>query len=247
MQMESLFASYLTPDLESLVTGRILSVLSQYLQEQDRFITTLNMRTAQSKEILDAVLSKDKEKKYTKVLKKAHKYRKKQLKALINMLSAIATKEGEHAQAAAEILAIIRKHIQALSRYGYSTCSQKFNLLISEFSLIDHHIKTAGAEEWVRDFIAAHDAFKEVYKNKITYTADKTLPTLREASQNVIDNLQLLLGCVKVLGEEYPNEFTKLIAELNEIISDIMTIARLNKSRGANDDNQDNNEDSNAA
>lgn len=248
IKVEELSMSYLDGDMQSLATGKIFNVYTQYTQEQDYFLTLIGNKLEKSKKILDDVLNKSRQNKYTKDLNVLNKSRKEQFSALDNILSGLSKKTGERAQAAKRILTAIHKHTTTLSNIGYAKCTRKINQITETLSSMEEDIQTAGVAEWITDLLTVHEQFKVMEKNKITYTIDSnTLPPLREARRKAADYLETILGSIVILVEEHPDIYEPMLAEINEIIGDIMAVARSKKTRNSHNDEQQEEKKSNAA
>lgn len=248
MRREELSYTYLDGDMISLVTGKIVNVYNNNTQEHDQFLTLAGRKTEQSKKILDAVLTKTRQNKYTKILRALNKSRKEQFTALDDILSGLSKKTGERAEAAIRIRAEIHKHTTAISPLGFAKCTRKLNQVITSLSSMEADIQTAGIADWITDLITVHEEFKIMEKNKIAHIINTNLPTLHEARQQITKHLETLLGCVDMLAEEYPDIYTSMLAEINEIIGDTMAVARMNKTRDLHTNEiQEQKEASNAA
>jgi hypothetical protein len=124
-----------------------------------------------------------------------------------------------------------------LASLGFVDETAKLNTLIAKCKTAEYTalIATVGATEWFTDLEAAQIDFETTYNSKTDKEGDENIPFLKDSKKLVKAALKPLLAYVEsnVLVNEAV--FKPIESQIDEIITDIVTIAHARITRKANE------------
>jgi predicted nucleotidyltransferase len=139
-------------------------------------------------------------------------------------------------QAAQVLEKIIQTRGFSLHAFGYAEETLSLKNLLEDFKTpaVKQAIATINAQLWVEWVEKAQKDFEELYQQKVATEATEDLPQLSATRKDLMRYLNRLLSYLEINSEIKPEKFKPVVAEIDEIIVDVMTIARSRKSRAKN-------------
>ncbi len=152
--------------------------------------------------------------------------------------------KSEVAKAGELIYRIFQRRGLTLYRLGYMQQSAALNLLFEDLSMpaAQNSLEVLQAVSWLDDLRTAHEAFEQTYSEKVSSEARQDYPLLRAARLRLGRHVETLLGCLEVLQRFVEQDGTEaelatlsqLTGKVNEIITEVMTVARARRTRESN-------------
>ncbi len=149
------------------------------------------------------------------------------------------------ADAAKMILDIIKQYGWKLHSLSYTEESAAIEAMNKQLEVVEtvQAIDLIGATPCYSEFKDASTIFESTYKNKVTSEAREDYPKITETNNKLGHYLAVLLDIIDVTEEleesgntlEGIENISETVNSLNEIILDVMTIARSRQTRSAND------------
>jgi hypothetical protein len=155
--------------------------------------------------------------------------------------SKIHGKDKEKAAAASKLYSTITDLGVGLYYLSLTDETAKLNTLRTQFKTDQYALllTTIGGSELFKDLDDAQEDFEATYKNKVDTESEINLPLLKDSKQLVAKTLQPLLSYVESNVLINADAFKPIEAKIDEIIADIVTIARARITRDANDKKQE--------
>lgn len=124
-----------------------------------------------------------------------------------------------------------------IHRLGYVDQTAKMNTLIENFSTegSQQHLTTINGTEWFTEMVTAQKNFETVYQTKTSTESAIDLPLLKDSKKKVTNALFPLLTYIETNEGLNPTVYKPLVEKLNEIITEVTTIARARITRVEND------------
>jgi len=119
---------------------------------------------------------------------------------------------------------------------GYSVETAKLNSLIMNLStpasLKD--MESIGATEWFEQLKTSQAEFERVYNSKIDTESAIDLPLIKDARDRITKYLKALLSYIDINAELDPVKYSAIADKIDEIITEIVAIARARETRKGN-------------
>ncbi len=137
------------------------------------------------------------------------------------------------AQAAEYLLAIIDARGSTLYTYGYAEETAQLNGLLEDLETpkAKEAIALIKGESWVNDVAAAQKNFEALYHQKVVTEATQNLPRVKASKEDLIRNLSRLLVYIETNLDLNPEKYQPVAEKIDEVIVDVMTIARTRKTK----------------
>ncbi len=232
--LNELYTTFLSYEELNTVAGRISDTVGGHIADYP-FLGELTGLLKTDIGNLGAALNRDRTSKFTVLIEQSDNQRDSSFIALRDYLKACSSRSVLELATAGEYLtAIVKKHGWTLYARTYTEETAALKALLTELDGTEATtaIQTLNAAPWYDDLKAAQAAFEETYNNKITAEAQADYPLLRETRSKIIRHLTALLDFIRVLGEVNTSDtYTAMVEQLNEIINDVMTVARARRTR----------------
>ena len=141
--------------------------------------------------------------------------------------------------AALALSAIIGDIGNSIYNLGYAAETAKLNELFTRLSTPDavQAIDLIGAGDWLGQLKLSQDEFENVYKTKIDVESGIDYPLVKDAKKRIITHLDALLSYIDCSTGLDPVKFAPVQAQIEEVITDTVAIARSRKTRKDNNAN----------
>jgi hypothetical protein len=131
------------------------------------------------------------------------------------------------------LLALIEARGARLYSYGYTEETAQLNGLLDDFQSPKAEAATAviGAAFWVTTLAQAQRDFESLYRQKVETEATQDLPRIQASRDELTRNLSRLLVYIETNLELNPEKYQPVAEKIDEVIVDVMTIARTRKTK----------------
>lgn len=201
----------------------------------DAFLKDLCNNLLSANTEMERALGKNLSSSFTNLLIEADENRDGSYLGFNNYVSAYTfSKNQEKAEAASKVYSIIENIGGKVVSLGYLAETTKLNTLISELEKpeILQALDLFGGTEWYGDLKTDQVAFEQLYQSKTETESKIDFPLVNKAKTSIVKCLRSLLNYVQANSEELKKEqFTGLAQQLDEVTTDITTIARARKTR----------------
>jgi hypothetical protein len=234
--MREMNFSYLKPEEIHAFSFRVLPILEP-LVEGDEFLSGIAPRLRRQNDSLAKALTLIRSSQYTSQLSNSDTTRDQYYISLKNFVSAfLFHPDEEKAQAAKLIDTQIQASDPSLYRLGYAEETAQLNGLLASLQMPEARaaLKLIGADYWVDLLIEAQQAFEALYQQKVAADALKDLPTVTESRKEIVRFLTQIFTYIDAKMETNPEKYNPVAMKIDEVIVDMMTIARSRKSRANN-------------
>ena len=146
-------------------------------------------------------------------------------------------------KAANKLIKLIKKIGWSIWNEGYMTETAQLKSLIAELKDKEYQaaMKTIEATEWFDNMVTTQKAFEELYGVKVVKEAGYDSPLISEIKAELTHYINPLLGYIEILAEVDGNPYKETALQLDEIISEAMSVARSRKTR--NDNSKEDNDE----
>jgi hypothetical protein len=175
---------------------------------------------------------------FTSVLKEDDTGRDHSFIGLRDHVSAFTHHKDTAKAAAAKSLAVIIANAgNSLYSLGNAAETTKLNTLIVNLSTPESKLalETIGATEWFNELVSDQKKFEETYQEKTDVEGAINYPLLKNAKLIVLKNVRALLSYVETNSSMNVSPYPTLEEKLDEIITDILTIAHARITREENE------------
>lgn len=234
----------LSPAEMNTLAGRTLELL-QSASLQEPLIARAMQLIQSARENLQAVLNKDKGNPLTATVQEKDKERDKAFVFLRDFIKAILQHpDSDTADKAAGLWAYFEKHGTLLYQFGYAHQTSSMGLLFQDLdqAVAQEALQKLGASGFYETLKQKQQDFEAAYAQRTTEAAEKTpLPYPKEVHTETGRSLNDLFCILKVvyLTEEEAEEKAKverLIAQVNEVIDSLMSVARARKTKNSKEE-----------
>jgi hypothetical protein len=144
------------------------------------------------------------------------------------------------ARAAITIDAILETRGKRLYNYGYAEQSSQLNGLLNDLESpqAQQALETLNAAVWLTPLKEKQSEFESLYQQKIANAATSEAPLVTASKNKVIHYLNGLLFYIDFKAEKEPALFNPMIEKIDEVITDMMSVARARKTRNIVPDQQ---------
>lgn len=149
-------------------------------------------------------------------------------------------KDKEIATAATKLYITITDLGVGLYHLGFADETTKLNTLRTQFKTAEYSnlLSTIVATDLFEELDEAQQDFENTYKNKVDTESEINLPLLKDSKNLIAKTLQPLLGYVESNVLVDAGTFKPIEATIDEIITDIVSIAHARMTREANEKKQ---------
>ena len=140
---------------------------------------------------------------------------------------------AEQSAAAQRLMDLIIKRGSTLYATGYSNESAQLSSLFQDLSnpATAANLAVIQAETWLTALKTAQTGFETAYQEKITAESDADMTGLKDGFRNLFASLQTMLQFVDILARSENDTVRIAVRKINEIIEDVMAIARARQTR----------------
>lgn len=232
--LNELHTTFLSYEELNTIAGRISGTVGGHIADYP-FLGELKGLLETDIVNLGAALNRDRTSEFTALIGQGDSQRDSTFIAFRDYIKACSSRRVLEVAAAGEYLTnIVKKHGWTLYARTYTEETAALKALFAELDGAEAAtaMQTLNAAPWYDDLKAAQAAFEETYNNKITAEAQADYPLLRETRSSIIRHLTALLDFIRVLGEvNASGAYATMVEQLNEIINDVMTVARARRTR----------------
>lgn len=188
--------------------------------------------------VFEGMLKDSKRNPHTETLHEKDMERHEDFDCIVNNLKSANHKRRLPAaqKAAKGILAVVEKYRESILHLGFVKKTATIRAFLKEIGQEENagNIAILEMQGMIDNLAASNDAFEQEYQLKAEYDANWTYADLVKTSNEVIDRLKSCMSRVDTLAMDNPGVYDQLIAEINVIITDMLTVARSRKTRAAN-------------
>jgi len=162
------------------------------------------------------------------------------LRSFIN--SQLHSPNSEKAAAANKLAKLLGANGYSIHRLGYVDETAKLNTLISVFKKPENTalLTIIMADEWFTELINSQEDFENTYNSKISNESGMNFPLLKESKNIIVQYLRPLLTYVESNSWLNEEKYVSVEVKVDEIIKDIVTIARNRITRSENEKKKEN-------
>ena len=95
-------------------------------------------------------------------------------------------------------------------------------------------IESIGATEWFEELKTSQTEFEKVYNSKIDTESAINFPLIKDARDRITKYLKALLSYININTELDPVKYSAIADKIDEIITEIVAIARARETRKGN-------------
>jgi len=234
--MREMNFSYLKPEEVHAFSFRILPIFEP-LVEGDEFLSGIVPRLRRRNGDLSKALSLIRSSQYTSQLSNSDTTRDQYYISFKSYVSAfLFHPDEEKVQAAKLIDTQIQASGPSLYRLGYAEETTQLNGLLASFQTpaAQAALKLIGADYWLDLLTKAQQAFEALYQQKVAADAVKDLPPATESRKEIVRFLTQIFTYIDAKMETNPEKYNPVAVKIDEVIVDMMTIARSRKSKANN-------------
>jgi hypothetical protein len=180
---------------------------------------------------------------YTEKLAARDRARDAAFRSAVGYLEGMASVSAmqEIALPAAKLLSIFEKHDRCLYRFGYARQSAALDALLKELSTPRAAQLTQMANAGVvLDYLQQKQRdFEDLYQSKISDESAENYPASKAAASDIIYRIECLIQYIDSHAVDQPDAYRQVAAELNMVISDIMSPARAHQTRRENESEEE--------
>lgn len=192
-------------------------------------------RTGSASEQLTAALNKDSRNAYTKPLREADDDRDDAcLFFKYGALGAEYHPDQETRAAGIKVKAIFDRHDTRLYNLGYTDQSTEMKSLIGDLESNLETVNNSGLTAHMDYLKSSQLAFEQVYQAKIDFENNDTSLTETAARKELAEELDDLIGVVRIAAKDDPEAMATLVNKYNEVINEVMALARARRTRREN-------------
>jgi hypothetical protein len=228
--------SFLKSEEVQAFSFRLLPILEP-LMEGDEFLSGINPKLRRSNDNLAKALTLVRTSEYTVFLFNSDALRDQYYIGFkYHVASFLFHPDEEKVQAAKLIDTQIQASGPTLYNLGYAEETAQLNGLLSSLQTPEAQaaIKLIGADFWLDLLIKAQQAFEELYQQKVAKKSTKDLPPAMASRKEIVHYLSQILNYLDAKTEANPEKYNPVVEKIDEIIVDMMTVARSRKSRKNN-------------
>lgn len=231
--MQTINFSLLKPEEIHTFSIRILPIIES-LMPADAFLAEIKPIVEQKTTDLSIAIGTNRSSKFTPILMGRDNNRDLRFLGFRNYVITYTYHIDENMVQAAQVLEkIIQTRGFSLHTYGYAEETSSLKSLIEDLKTpaAKKAIATINAQPWVESVESAHKDFEEIYQQKVATEAGEDLPQATATRKELIRYLTRLLSYLDINSEIKAEKFNPVVEKLDEVIVDMMTIARSRKSR----------------
>ncbi|MBN2093547.1 hypothetical protein JW964_28250 [candidate division KSB1 bacterium] len=234
--MQTINFSLLKPEEIHAFSIRILPIIEPLVSE-DPFLTEMKPMVEQKTTDLSIAIGTNRSSKFTPILNDRDIKRDLRFLGFRNYVITYTYHIDENMVQAAQVLEkIIQTRGFSLHTYGYAEETSSLKSLIEDLKTpaAQKAIATINAQPWVEWVESAQKDFEAAYQQKVATEAVEDLPQATATRKELIRFLTRLLSYLDINSEIKAEKFKPVVVKLDEVIVDVMTIARSRKSKANN-------------
>ncbi len=238
--MQTINFSLLKPEEIHAFSIRILPIIEPLIPE-DAFLAEMKLIVEEKSTDFSVAIGTNRSSKFTPVLMGRDNNRDLRFLGMRNYVITFTYHIDENmAQAAQMLEKIIQTRGFSLHTYGYAEETSSLKSLIEDLKTpaAKKAIATINAQPWVEWVESAQTDFEEVYQQKVATEAVEDLPLATATRKELIRYLSRLLSYLEINSEIKAAKFKPVVVKIDEVIVDMMTIARSRKSKASNTKNE---------
>ncbi len=231
--MQKIYFSYLKSDEIHALALRLLPII-ELLLTADAYLTAYYARLKKRINDLTIALGVVRSSKFTTLLADADTRRDRYFLGFRNYVSAYLYHPDEKLVQAARLLdTLIETHGATLYNYGYAAETSQLNALLEDLksTTAQAAITTIQATFWVEILVQAQQEFESIYQQKVATEAAQDLPLISESKNDIVQYLTRMLQYIDTNIEIDAAKFKPVVDKIDEVIVDVMRIARSRKSK----------------
>ncbi len=207
---------------------RTMGLLYEHV-EDDAFISSVSSLMNSSLNRLSVILGLLKENEFTEKLAEREQARDKAFIGLFNLIKANINHENDEiAMSAQNVYFIFEQNHLVQSNKGNNSFNKKINFLLDDLEKysIKNELEKTGILPWIKHLDKTHHEYLKFLEEIKDEESIKLIPILKSERGNIVQYLTGLFGYIEIYKESKRDNFAFMADKLNEIIIDIMIIAR---------------------
>jgi len=228
--------SLLKPEEIHTLAYGVLPIVAP-LASEDPFVAEMKPKIDKKTTELSIATGNSRGSKFTPILTECDNQRDLRFLGLRNYVITYTYHTDENVVQAAQVLEkLILTRGFSLHSFGYAEETSSLKSLLEDFKTpaAQQAITTINAQLWVEWLEKAQQAFEEIYQQKVATEATEDLPLVSVTRRELIRYLNRLLSYLDINSEIKPEKFMPVVIKIDEVIVDIMTVARARKSKAKN-------------
>lgn len=231
--MQSVNFKLLKPEEVHTFTFRILTIASSLIH-QDEFLASIYPLLQRENDNLSMALGQVRGSKFTSLLAERDSLRDRLFMGFRYYITAFTFHPDEKIANAAQFLEnLVEKRGVTLYNLGYTEETSQLNGLLNDLKSPDAQAALVLIQDnyWVTTLTNAQQEFEALYQEKVETEAIQDLPKLTTSKNNVAHYLSRLLQYIDTNRELNPEKYQSVADKIDEVITDVMTIARARKTK----------------
>lgn len=149
----------------------------------------------------------------------------------------VSSGSPEKAAAGELLVEIFRSRGWSIFSLGYSAETSQLNVLVNDLETPEAQaaLTTIGATVWLDDLKTAQGEFETAYQEKVAAQAGEDYQPIRDGRRQVARYVAALLSYVDLQSDLNPVQFGPVVDKIDEVIVDVVTVARARRTRGGNE------------
>ena len=239
--IQTLRTSYLLTG-ELKITGQRLADIVMETLSDESFFQGLGNLIQKDVDLLERATARSRGNAFTARLAEADEARDEAFVAFRDYAKAISGRRSDTlANAGAFLFSLIEVRGVSLHRLGYAQQSAAMNELLDDLNTPEAvaAIEVIGGQAWFDELRETHEAFEETYQEKVAVESQEDIPQTHTIRKNLSANLETLLSALEALSQIWDGtakeaKINQLIAQVDEIVTEIGTTAQTRRTRQAN-------------
>jgi hypothetical protein len=234
--MKNYPTSLLSPEELHTGTSRMVNVVEAEVTD-DEYINELLPPLKEKNDELADYIGKDSSSEYTDLLSKQDEVRDKLYTGFRDYcISFCNSYDASKAEAGILLNHIFHERGFSLQNYGYASQTSSLIVLFKDLDeeKASNAIATLDGTEWYNKLKEEQAKFEQIYQEKVDNESVKQTPQIKAIKKELSKLLNSLLTYIDQKSVFNPEKFGPLVDKLDEIITDIVAIARARQTRKEN-------------
>lgn len=235
--LKKISRSYLTP-AESLSMAERFIMALQIISDPLLMAVTQEVKSAMA--VVRTVIGRIDGNPLTQQLAELDSQRDMAFRAFRNYIFACSTRvaQASFVEAGEKLCDILQQAGWRLYNEGYANQSAQTAVLLQKLSAPEAvgAIEQIQAGDWFEEFVDLDKQFNELWNKRAREDGGDDLPLLREAKADLDQAIETLLGVIEMRAARDTAKYGPAVAALNEIITELMSIARARETRQSDSD-----------
>jgi len=228
--------SILHPEELHTGTDRMIKVVETEITD-DGYITELLTPLKENNDELADYIGKDSSSEYTNLLSNQDEVRDNLYTGFRDYcISFCNNYDASKEEAGIYLNHIFHERGFSMQTYGYASQTSSMIVLFNDLDKpkASAAIATVDGTEWYNKLKEEQDKFEQLYKEKVDNESVKQTPQIKAVKKRLSNLLNALLTYVDQKSEFNSEKFNPVADKLDEIITDIVSIARARQTRKVN-------------